>query len=243
MTIDPLAEKYYNISPYAYVGNNPLKYIDPTGMAIDDYRLNSNGEIELIERTKDKFDRLIAENGSSITVSKNKNGESVLSDLADNSKTFENSEVFATGKRIAGRDETGKSFERIEYPQVKGNYAVTKSEHEALKVFVFAAKNSTVEWGVNNYKNGDWVVGTLRQGSQAPNFSAIDGINYTLANTLYDAHSHGGTVPSYNFQPSSNDNSIASKILQHNPNATVKLFMPQNPRQRWLNLPAEKKVY
>lgn len=34
-SMDPLAEKYYNISPYAYVANNPLKYIDPTGMAID----------------------------------------------------------------------------------------------------------------------------------------------------------------------------------------------------------------
>ncbi len=30
-TVDPLAEKYYSISPYAYVANNPLKYIDPTG--------------------------------------------------------------------------------------------------------------------------------------------------------------------------------------------------------------------
>ncbi|GBU06812.1 hypothetical protein AwDysgo_01430 [Bacteroidales bacterium] len=33
-TMDPLAEKYYNISPYAYVANNPLRYIDPTGMWI-----------------------------------------------------------------------------------------------------------------------------------------------------------------------------------------------------------------
>jgi RHS repeat-associated protein len=31
-TIDPLAEKYYSISPYAYCLNNPLKYIDPLGM-------------------------------------------------------------------------------------------------------------------------------------------------------------------------------------------------------------------
>jgi RHS repeat-associated protein len=30
-TMDPLAEKYYSISPYAYCGNNPIRYIDPTG--------------------------------------------------------------------------------------------------------------------------------------------------------------------------------------------------------------------
>lgn len=30
--LDPLAEKYYSISPYAYVANNPLKFIHPTGM-------------------------------------------------------------------------------------------------------------------------------------------------------------------------------------------------------------------
>ncbi|NLZ72426.1 MAG: RHS repeat-associated core domain-containing protein [Bacteroidales bacterium] len=33
-TMDPLAEKYYSISPYAYVLNNPLKYIDPDGRKV-----------------------------------------------------------------------------------------------------------------------------------------------------------------------------------------------------------------
>ncbi|WP_458408765.1 RHS repeat domain-containing protein [Bacteroides congonensis] len=31
MTVDPLAEKYYSWSPYAYCLNNPMKYIDPDG--------------------------------------------------------------------------------------------------------------------------------------------------------------------------------------------------------------------
>ena len=33
-TIDPMAEKYYHLSPYAYCANNPVKYIDPDGEKI-----------------------------------------------------------------------------------------------------------------------------------------------------------------------------------------------------------------
>ena len=31
LTVDPLAEKYYSISPYAYCMNNPMKFVDPDG--------------------------------------------------------------------------------------------------------------------------------------------------------------------------------------------------------------------
>ena len=33
-TVNSLAEKYYSISPYVYVGNNPPKFIDPDGKKI-----------------------------------------------------------------------------------------------------------------------------------------------------------------------------------------------------------------
>ncbi|MGN1217544.1 MAG: RHS repeat domain-containing protein, partial [Phocaeicola sp.] len=35
-TVDPMAEKYYFWSPYAYCLDNPIKYIDPNGMQSDD---------------------------------------------------------------------------------------------------------------------------------------------------------------------------------------------------------------
>lgn len=31
-TMDPMCEKYYNLSPYAYCGNNPVNAVDPSGM-------------------------------------------------------------------------------------------------------------------------------------------------------------------------------------------------------------------
>ncbi len=39
-TIDPLAEKYYSISPYAWCGNNPVNAIDPDGMYYYDWKDN-----------------------------------------------------------------------------------------------------------------------------------------------------------------------------------------------------------
>lgn len=35
--VDPMVESYLDFSPYNYVANNPLKYIDSKGMYIDDY--------------------------------------------------------------------------------------------------------------------------------------------------------------------------------------------------------------
>ena len=43
-TVDPLAEKYPSISPYAYCANNPVRFIDPTGMMYGDF-LDERGRI------------------------------------------------------------------------------------------------------------------------------------------------------------------------------------------------------
>ncbi len=49
LSMDPLAEKYYSTSPYAYCGNNPITRIDPTGM--DWWTTNNMDEVERILMT------------------------------------------------------------------------------------------------------------------------------------------------------------------------------------------------
>ena len=49
-TIDPLAEKYYSLSPYTWCAGNPLRYIDFDGR--DNYQVDSLGYISLIQKIR-----------------------------------------------------------------------------------------------------------------------------------------------------------------------------------------------
>ncbi|MBQ8938900.1 MAG: hypothetical protein IJ047_01580 [Paludibacteraceae bacterium] len=56
LSVDPLADKYPNISPYAYAAWNPVKYIDPDGRDIYQYD-DETGDIKLYMKTDDNFDQ------------------------------------------------------------------------------------------------------------------------------------------------------------------------------------------
>ena len=62
-TVDPHAENYYSHSPYVYVKNNPLKYIDPDGR--DGWPALSPADYQRMAASKE-VDRIIKDNSSTI---------------------------------------------------------------------------------------------------------------------------------------------------------------------------------
>ena len=61
LSVDPMADKYPSISPYAYCAWNPVKLVDPDGREIDDYRLNiCTGELRFYQFTNETRDCIIS---------------------------------------------------------------------------------------------------------------------------------------------------------------------------------------
>jgi len=64
-TMDPLAEKYYSISPYAWCGGNPVKNVDPDGKKIIIIGTKAYRQQVINDLQKLTGQRLILRNGSS----------------------------------------------------------------------------------------------------------------------------------------------------------------------------------
>jgi RHS repeat-associated protein len=58
LSVDPMADKYPSISPYAYCAWNPVKLVDPDGNEAidnDDWYINSKGEIRWFHSTAETY--------------------------------------------------------------------------------------------------------------------------------------------------------------------------------------------
>ncbi|AZI41156.1 JAB-like toxin 1 domain-containing protein [Epilithonimonas vandammei] len=171
---DPLSEKYYESTPYAYVLGNPISNYDPDGMQVEnDYKLLKNGDVKLIKETNDKSDTLYAtdkkgnvDTSKSVTVQKAKASDSsVIGDLATQTTS-----------------DKANGFDKI-------NYARTTNSNDAANVYMFAAKNSNVEWGLNAFQVGNKTSYTLFTGHIA-DLTPSNFQNQSMSKLLFEIHSH-----------------------------------------------------
>ena len=177
-SIDPLAEKYYHISPYAYCMNNPVRFIDPTGQ--DVWEINSQGEIinRIEDKTQDAF----------YTVAQDADGNYQRTYTIDsdgninyNSISFEYGTVTAVRTpTINVRDKDGNITTRqLTTFEMKG-------DNNATQLFEFMANPETttnVEWsqakvGTKNSERN--IIGTSHNRSSTSVGSYLRMTGYTL---------------------------------------------------------------
>ena len=92
MTMDPLCEKYYSVSPYAYCNNNPVKYIDSDGR---DVKPAGTAELIMIQNTlpKEARDYVRLDNNGLID-------KTLLNSYGGKSLNFNNLRTMANSDRI-----------------------------------------------------------------------------------------------------------------------------------------------
>jgi RHS repeat-associated protein len=145
LTPDPMAEKYYSVSPYVYCAGNPVRYVDPTGQ--DVWEINNQGEI--INRIKDKTQDAF------YMVAKDENGNYQRTFEVDpeGNKTY-NSISFKYGTVESQRTTALNSTDSYDTYKVRG-------DANGAQMFEFMSQNTTVEW--SQAKTGI-------EGNEGPNF-------------------------------------------------------------------------
>jgi len=181
LSVDPLAEKYPGWNPYNYSLNNPTTNIDIFGMDVDDYKVNKDGDISLINKTDDKNDVLYATNedgtideDKSITVKK------------------------GTLNNISTAQSATNPGENFTYMKVSG-------DKQAGALFEFLAINTNVEWSQTKYgANSNYISTSHNMRDDYSGSSLIKSLienNYTLRESI---HSHTSNPNKKNYGPSYN---------------------------------------
>jgi RHS repeat-associated protein len=152
-TQDPLSEKYYSVSPYAYCANNPIKYVDPTGMEW----LNKKDEEYAKKLIEEMTKRIESEQKSitelNVTIAKNQEeGQDVSSDQAKVTAMQANIDNLNAG--ISELKSMGETTEqKFTYKNTSGNVGGTDINKKGVIVMEIA-NNGSITNGIHESAHG-----------------------------------------------------------------------------------------
>ncbi|WP_195653957.1 RHS repeat-associated core domain-containing protein [Bacteroides cellulosilyticus] len=228
--VDPLTEKYYEMSPYTYCGNNPIKYIDPTGMFYTGYTVNEKGHIKIVsDEGGNYYDVLYNESSYSVKTVKNydtsgdktgiKISKGILNERAGASRNMSAKTMKGPYLDLEGH-KTGRSYANHSYE--------IRSDKESLALMNFLDKNTSVEWANTLMK--DTQDNSVNLLSTSHHETTVEGGSHQIIKYINKGfqviradHIHptpGAIDPS----GEKGDMGHAANILKHSPNAIFRIL-------------------
>ena len=218
-TMDPLCEKYYSVSPYAYCHGNPINMIDPDGK--DEWEINSLGQIvSRIETSKHDAFFIVDDNNKRIE------GKSIF---------FKHGTVFNSfHSHTKVKEETN---EKGKEKEVTKNFDVyeMRGDSNSTKLFEFMAENTSVEWGHMKFgvegNRGYNVLTTSHE--KGAEYGAVDMFNKQYRFGYYmreHTHSHPGNTPApsgLTDKSKGSDMIFARKLQDRLPHVNLNIYVPK----------------
>ena len=230
MNIDPLAEKFTNISMYTYVADNPIFYLDPDGQDIYRYD-DKTGALILEEVNDDKFDQIAKfkydKKNKKYIVKRGKNGDAKITIdeitkgiLKDGINFKENNNLIEVGKEGQPTEKDVKNFivqfsDKIAGKEISG-YGMGESVLNDVTsgILVWAYKGNTWKSATDVMYDKDRVIRISHRG---------DYKGVTIRFAKYHFHTHPSSGENFKHALSIDEPSEKDKI--HKTKAKVNHFI------------------